>query len=94
MRTNLRAQAEPPSPDSLVANELALAGLTIAVQKLTTVDLYAEANLTASRLVLCDPLPAAFEFADVATDPAIDVILGAKPVLEFMVATCGGIGHS
>lgn len=86
IRANLRAQAEPPPPDGLVANEQALAGLTIAVQKLTTADLYAEVNLTASRLVLCDSLPAAFKFADVATDPAIDVILGAKPVLEFMVA--------
>ena len=86
VRANLRAQAEHPPPDGLVANEQALAGLTIAVQKLTTAHLYAEANLTASRLVLCDSLPAAFEFADAATDPAIDVILGAEPVLGFMVA--------
>ena len=86
VRAHIRAQAEQPPPDGLVANEQALAGLTIAVQKLTTAHLYAEANLTASRLVLCDSLPAAFEFADAATDPAIDVILGEEPVLGFMVA--------
>ena len=89
VRANLRAQAENPSPDGLIANEHALAGLTVAVQKLTTAHLYAEANLTKSRLVLCDSLPAAFELADAptaSTDPAIDVILGEEPVLGFMVA--------
>ncbi len=86
VRANLRAEEENPPPDGLLANERALAGLTIAVQKLTTSHLYAEANLTANRLVLCDSLPAAFEFADAATDPAIDVILGAEPVLGFMVS--------
>ena len=35
--------------------------------------------------MLCDSLPAASEFADAATDPAIDVILEAQPVLDFMV---------
>lgn len=85
VRANLRAQADNPPPDGLVANEQDLAGLTIAVQKLTTAHLYAEANLKANQLVLCDSLPAAFEFADAATDPPIDVILGAGPVLEFMV---------
>lgn len=85
VRANLRAQAENPPPDGLVANERDLAGLTIAVQKLTTAHLYAEANLKMNRLVLCDSLPAAFEFADAATDPAVDVILGAGPVLQFMV---------
>lgn len=85
VRANLRAQTEKPAPDGLIANERALAGLTIAVQELTAAHLYAEANLKTSRLVLCDSLPAAFEFADAATDPAIDVILGAEPVLEFMV---------
>jgi polar amino acid transport system substrate-binding protein len=87
VRANLRAQAESPPPDGLVANERALSGLTIAVQKLTAAHLYAEANLPTSRLVLCDSLPAAFEYADASTDPAIDVILGTEPVLKFMVAS-------
>ncbi|MEY4706096.1 MAG: hypothetical protein RL042_2301 [Nitrospirota bacterium] len=86
VRANLRAQVTSPPPDGLVANERALAGLTIAVQEWTAAHLYAEANLKTSRLVLCDSLPAAFESADAATAPAIDVILGAEPVLEFMVA--------
>lgn len=85
VRASHRAQVQNPPPDGLIANEMALAGLTIAAQKWTTAHIYAEANLQANRLVLCDSLPAAFEYADAATDPAIDVILGAKPVLEFMV---------
>ncbi|MGH7207158.1 MAG: substrate-binding periplasmic protein [Nitrospiraceae bacterium] len=83
VRANLRAQAENPAPDGLIANERALTGLTTAVQELTAAHLYAEANLKTSRLVLCDSLPAAFESADASNDPVIDVILGAQPVLEF-----------
>lgn len=85
LRTNIRAQTERSAPDGVDANEQAFAGLTIAVQELTAAHLYAEANLQSSHLVVCDSLPAAFEHADAATDPAIDVILGAEPVLEFMV---------
>ena len=85
MRANLRAQTEKPVPAGLIANERALAGLTIAVQELTAAHLYAESNLEMNQLVLCESLPAAFESADAATDPVIDVILGAEPVLEFMV---------
>lgn len=85
VRANLRAQVTAPPPDGLMANERALTGLTIAVQEWTAAHLYAEANLRTSRLMLCDSLPAAFEYADAATGPAIDVILGAEPVLEFMV---------
>ncbi len=85
VRANLRAQATSRPPNGLISNEQALTGLTIAVQEWTSTHLYAEANLRANRLVLCDSLPAAFEAAATATDPAIDVILGAEPVLEFMV---------
>jgi hypothetical protein len=68
----------------LIADERALAGLTIAVQESTAAHLYAEANVTASRLVSCESLPATFESADAATDPVIDVNLGAGPALELM----------
>lgn len=85
LRANLRSHTGQSTPAGLTANEQVLAGLTVAVQELTAAHLYAEANLKTSRLVLCDSLPAAFEYADTATDPAIDVILGAEPVLEFMV---------
>lgn len=61
-----------------------LAGLTVAVQEGTASQHYAAANFKASRLVLCDSLPAAFEAAE-ASAPGIDVILGARPVLEYMV---------
>jgi ABC-type amino acid transport substrate-binding protein len=85
VHANLRAQAGNPPPDGLVATDRAFAGLTIAVQKFTAAHLYAEANLLSSRLVLCDSLPAAFEYAEASTEPAIDVILGTEPVLAFMV---------
>ena len=55
------------------------------MQESTAAHPYAEANVTASRLVSCESLPATFESADAATDPVIDVILGAKPALQFMV---------
>lgn len=61
-----------------------LAGLTVAVQEGTASQHYAVANLKDSRLVLCDSLPAAFEAAEAAS-PGIDVILGARPVLKYMV---------
>lgn len=80
VRTNLRDQAT--TPESLLGNERALAGLTVAVQESTNAHFYAAANLKASRLVLCDSLPAAFESV---AESGIDVILGAEPVLDFMV---------
>ncbi len=83
IRANLRGQTESPAREGLIAH--ALAGLTIAVQELTAAHLYAEANLKMSRLVLCDSLPAAFEAAAMAGGPPIDVILGAQPVLDYMV---------
>lgn len=74
-----------PSPDRLAATSHALDGLTIAVQDETSAYYYAEANLSPRRLILCDSLPAAFEYADSQAEPRIDVILGAQPVLEYMV---------
>lgn len=85
MRAYLHAQTENPASNGLIATERALDGLTIAVQELTAAHLYAEGILTTSRPVLCEFLPATFESADAATDPAIDVILEAKPALQFMV---------
>ena len=35
--------------------------------------------------MLCKFLPSAFESADADTDPALGVILGVEPVIEFMV---------
>ena len=35
--------------------------------------------------MLCESLTAAFESFDAATDPVINVILGAEPVLEFVM---------
>ena len=71
-------------PGSAPLDEI-FSGLAIAVQEGTASQYYAGANLRASRLVLCDSLPAAFESAETIADPGIDVILGARPVLEFMV---------
>ena len=35
--------------------------------------------------MLCESVPAAFESADATTNPIIDVILEAKPALQYMV---------
>lgn len=64
-----------------------LDGLTIAVQDGTAAHLYAEAVLKPGRLIVCDSLPAAFEYGETEDAAAIDVILGEKPVLEFVVKT-------
>lgn len=69
------------------AREQLLNGLTIAVQDSTAAHLYAEAKLNPTRLLVCDSLPAAFEHATAGLSPPIDVILGAHPVLQFMVKT-------
>jgi ABC-type amino acid transport substrate-binding protein len=69
------------------ARKQLLEGLTIAVQDSTTAHLYAESNITTARLLVCDSLPAAFEHAAVGLSPSIDVIIGAHPVLDFMVKT-------
>jgi len=79
MRAYLRQK--PENPNSFATLNEALAGLAVAVQEGTSAQLYAEANLPGIKLVLCDSLPAAFE----SQDPAIDVILGKQPILEFIV---------
>ncbi|MDP3090372.1 MAG: transporter substrate-binding domain-containing protein [Nitrospira sp.] len=69
------------------ARERLLEGLTIAVQDNTSAHLYAEARMNAARVLVCDSLPAAFEHAAAGLSPPIDVIIGAHPVLDFMVKT-------
>lgn len=85
VQANLGDRAMSPYADRLAATSHALDGVTIAVQEGTSAYHYATANLGASRLVVCDSLPAAFEYADSQAHPPIDVILGAHPVLEYMV---------
>ncbi len=85
VRTKLRTQAEQPAPDGLIANERALAELTIAVQEWTAAHFYAQTHLKGSSLILCDSLPATFEAADASSPAPIDVILGEQPILEYMV---------
>jgi ABC-type amino acid transport substrate-binding protein len=80
VRARLQHQGE--RPPSLAEVKAALDGLTVAVQEGRGAHYFAEANLATAKLVLCDSLPAAFE----SEDPAIDVVLGGRPVLEFMVA--------
>lgn len=58
--------------------------LTVAVQEGTAAHLYAGAVAKPNRLIVCDSLPAAFEYDGTAP---IDVILGSQPVLEFMIRT-------
>ncbi len=73
---------QPPEKTAGVnAMASAFSGLTVAVQEGTSAQFYAEANLSNTRLVLCDSLPAAFE----SQNPPIDVILGKQPVLEYTV---------
>jgi ABC-type amino acid transport substrate-binding protein len=57
-----------------------LAGLTVAVQKGRSAHLYAQANLKASPLVICDSLPAAIE----TQTPNIDVILSDHSILKYV----------
>ena len=71
----------------VAARNRVLDGLTIAVQDSTAAHLYADANLKSNRLIVCDSLPAAFEQAEAGGTQPIDVIVGAHPVLEFMVKT-------
>ncbi len=61
----------------------AFTGLTVAAQQGTTAEFYARDHLKNSRLLLCESLPAAFEW----NDPPIDVIIGKLPVLKFMSVT-------
>lgn len=66
--------------DTLAAVRESFAGLTVAVQKGRSSHLYAEANLTRIRMVICDSLPASIE----TKDPAIDVILTNHSILEYV----------
>ncbi len=70
-------EADGSDPSSAVR---AFAGLVVGVQEGTTAELYARMALKESRLLLCDSLPAAFEWQD----PPIDVMLGKEPVLRFV----------
>lgn len=79
VRARLRRQGkQPPGPDEI---KEAMEGLAVAVQEGRVAQYFAEVNLATAKLVLCDSLPAAFE----SENPVIDAILGAQPVLEFMV---------
>lgn len=66
--------------DTLRAIQTALRGLTVAVQKGRPSELYAQANLPESRVVICDSLPAAIE----TKDPSIEVILSNHSILEYV----------
>lgn len=81
IRTSLTGGADALSSAQILKN------LTIAVQEGTAAHLYANAVVKSKRLIICDSLPAAFEYVDTSGTAPIDVILGAQPVLEFMVKT-------
>ena len=65
----------------------ALKGLAIAVQDGTDAYWYAQAFLQPGRLIVCDSLPAAFEYGESDGIAPLDIILGAQPVLDFVVKT-------
>lgn len=81
-----RLQPQSDAPSAVPAGGAVLAGLALAIQEGTAAQHYADANLRDSRLVLCDSMPAAFESGESSGDIGIDVIMGARPVLEYMVA--------
>lgn len=66
--------------DTLAAVQRGFAGLTVAVQKGRTSELYARANLTQSRIVICDSFPPAVE----TNEPNIDVILSTYSILKYV----------
>lgn len=78
VRAQLRKQNG--KQDTLAAVQAAFAGLTIAVQKGRSADLYAQANLKQTRLVICDSLPAAIE----TKEPPIDVILSKHSIIGYV----------
>lgn len=73
-------QQQNGNVDTLAAVRKSFAGLTVAVQKGRSSQLYAEANLKQARLVICDSLPASIE----AKDLNIDVILTNHSILEYV----------
>jgi ABC-type amino acid transport substrate-binding protein len=78
LRATLRGRSAGRDIDAFKS---ALKGRRIAVQAARSSHRYVEANLKDIRPILCDSLPAAFE----SQDPAVDVILGKRPVLEQMI---------
>jgi ABC-type amino acid transport substrate-binding protein len=78
LRETLRGKSAGRDLDAFKS---ALTGFRVGVQSARSPHRYAEANLPEIRIVLCDSLPAAFE----SLDPAIDVILGKRPILEQMI---------
>ena len=76
-RLGPRHNGQPATLDDI---RRVLEGLTVAVQAERVSHYFAHTNLAMTNVVLCDSLPAAFE----SEDPAIDAILGEKPVLQFM----------
>lgn len=66
--------------DTLAAVQKAFAGLTIAVQKGRSADLYAHANLKQIRLVVCDSLPAAIE----TKEPDIDIVFSKYSIIKYV----------
>ncbi|MGQ0695952.1 MAG: substrate-binding periplasmic protein [Nitrospiraceae bacterium] len=73
-------QKQSGDSDTLAAIQEGFSGLTVAVQKGRTSQLYAEANLKNMRLLVCDSLPAAVE----AREPSIDVILSNHSILDYV----------
>ena len=79
-RIRQQLQQQNGKVDTLAAVRKGFAGLTVAVQKGRSSQLYAEANLKQARLVICDSLPASIE----AKNLNIDVILTNHSILEYV----------
>lgn len=73
-------QKDAAAPDTHRTIQEAFSGMTVAVQKGRSSQLYAESNLEKIRLVICDSLPAAVE----TKDPNIDVILANHSILHYV----------
>ena len=73
-------QKQSGNSDTLAAIQEGLSGLTVAVQKGSTSQLYGQSNLKNIRLLICDSLPAAVE----TKDPSIDVILTNHSTLDYV----------
>ena len=79
-RVRAQFQKQVGDPDTLAAIQAGLSGLNVAALKGRASQLYAEANLKNTRLLICDSLPAAVE----TEDPIIDVILSQNSVLDYV----------
>src|SRR6185436_17451050 len=79
-RVRAQFQKQAGDPDTLAAIQAGLSGLNVAALKGRASQLYAEANLKNTRLLICDSLPAAVE----TEDPIIDVILSLNSVLDYV----------